>query len=656
MASKEIRLLVLCDERKTAELIHRMVAEARQHTFVFDWKMDVPSAVASVLNGSPDLILFDYEHPGGELKELFCAVRDHKPSLPMMAITTEDGAMVSVELAKFGVQDHIQRDSFDSKLLVRSLLYARERKRFEQTLAREQTLLNELLSSTPDKIYFKDRNSRFLRVNKAFAEAYHFESPSELVGKSDFDIHRREHAQSAFADEQMIMQTGEPIISKDEKEIHLDDTVTWASSTKLPLRNQRGEIIGTMGISRDITKEKQTELALEQDRLLLNAILDSLPDNIFAKNRAGHYILSNPAHVKDLGAESEDAIIGKSAFDFFPKEIAEQFTEQDQRIIEAGKAVLNAEEFRPGQGEAQGRWLLTSKIPFESNSSDGLCLVGISRDITDIKATQEQLKETIDTLRNTQLQLIEAEKMKTVGRLAAGIAHEVKNPLNILSMGLDYIDKENSGAASDSEFHDVVEEMKSALNRASDVIHQLLDFSGPQSLTLEPTDVNEVIRRSINLLHHKILVERVEVITELSKDLPLAPLDVLKMEQVFINLVFNAVNAMPDGGKLFINSYTEKVLQSGQSSRKTFSDFFSVGDLALIIEFKDEGQGIPEDPLPKIFDPFFTTNETGKGTGLGLMVVKNIIDLHRGAIQVSNHEQGGVLVRLFLQTQSNYEN
>ncbi|MBI3323205.1 MAG: hypothetical protein HYZ95_01930 [Candidatus Omnitrophica bacterium] len=233
-------------------------------------------------------------------------------------------------------------------------------------------------------------------------------------------------------------------------------------------------------------------------------------------------------------------------------------------------------------------------------------------------------------LRTTQMSLIQAAKMESVGRLAAGVAHEVKNPLAVVLQGLDYLERHLP--ARDENVSMVLQDGREAVRRADRVIRGLLDFSALRDLEMRETDINSVLEQALLLVKHELDKSQVHVVKELEASLPRVPLDRQKMEQVFVNLVMNAIQAMPRGGLLRVRSR------------------FKPAERAVVVELEDTGAGIPEETLPKIFDPFVTLKPNGKGTGLGLTVTKNIVDLHGGLIEIGNRKEGGARVTLLFKS------
>jgi sigma-B regulation protein RsbU (phosphoserine phosphatase) len=185
----------------------------------------------------------------------------------------------------------------------------------------DSSILRVLMDTSVDRIYFKDLESRFVRNNATHARSLGANSPEECVGKTDFDFFSREHAEHAFRDEQEIIRTGKPIISQLERLTMRDGRKAWASSTKMPWRDANGTIIGTFGLTRDVTETKEAEEKLVEERNLLRTIIDNLPTRLYVKDTASRYVLNNKAHLTMLGARSQDEAIGRTTVDFFPANV-----------------------------------------------------------------------------------------------------------------------------------------------------------------------------------------------------------------------------------------------------------------------------------------------------------------------------------------------
>ncbi len=452
---------------------------------------------------------------------------------------------------------------------------------------------------------------------------------------------------------------GLPIIvlsGLDDEEMALKTVHAGAQDYLVKGRVDAGLLARSMRYS---LERARAERALSQERNLLRSVIDNLPDPIYVKDAQGRYILDNLAHLHFIGAPNADAVTGRTVFDFFPREIAEKFNADDQAITDSGRAIVNKEE--PATDSAEGRkWLLTTKVPLKDDQAKVWGLVCIGRDITEQKLAEEELlrvnadlarsqEELLTTLadlkrahgelRDVQLQLIEAEKMKSIGRLAAGVAHEVKNPLATITMGIDYLNTVPAG--EDTAVPDVLRDMADAVHRADCVIRGLLDFSAPKRLEVEPHDLNQIIRQSLLLVRGEMSGPGIEVICHLADDLPQLGLDRIKIGQVFINLFTNACHAMPEGGTLTVRTRAAQLTGVGPNIGDARCENFRAGDTLVFAEIDDTGHGIPPDKLGKVFEPFFTTKPTGKGTGLGLTVTKTIIDLHGGTISLTGRETGG---------------
>ena len=161
--------------------------------------------------------------------------------------------------------------------------------------------------------------------------------PRDAIGKSDADFFGAEHAKAALADERRIMETGETILAKIEHETYADRDDTWCSTTKLPLKDQTGRIIGTFGISRDVTEQKKAEEELARERDLLKTIIDNVPDLIYVKDRAGRFVTANASLIRLLKLESAAEMVGKTDYDFSPPEMACNYVTDDQNVMRSGR-------------------------------------------------------------------------------------------------------------------------------------------------------------------------------------------------------------------------------------------------------------------------------------------------------------------------------
>ncbi len=255
----------------------------------------------------------------------------------------------------------------------------------------DSAILLVLMATIPDKIYFKDLQSRFVRNNPAHARSLGASSPQFVIGKSDADFFSRAHAERALADEQTIIQTGQPVIGKIERLTLLDGSIAWASTTKMPWRDSAGKIIGTFGLSRDITATKIAEEKLSEERNLLRTIIDHIPSRIYIKDTASRYILNNRAHLALLGVEHQAEAAGRTTADFFPGERGRQALADDRQVLEGATSIISHEKSDFG-AEGDVHWALTTKVPFHDVNQRIAGLVGISHDITRRKQAEDALK------------------------------------------------------------------------------------------------------------------------------------------------------------------------------------------------------------------------------------------------------------------------
>jgi signal transduction histidine kinase len=268
----------------------------------------------------------------------------------------------------------------------------------------------------------------------------------------------------------------------------------------------------------------------------------------------------------------------------------------------------------------------------------------LNQEISGRKIIQEQLREAYIKLKEMQDQLIQAEKLNAVGQLVSGIAHEVRNPLGIILQGIGYLESRLS--SKEADISATLATLKDNINRADNIINSLLDFSRVANLGLKAEDINSILETSLSLVKARLKLEGMDIVIETKKDIPRVLADKNKLEQVFINILLNAVQAMPVGGKIIIRTL-EKKLEGISFADRRARDNFQAGEKVVIVEIEDTGIGVPEENMKKIFEPFFTTKGQ-HGVGLGLSVSRDIIHMHRGLIYAESRRGKGTKVSVIL--------
>jgi len=235
-------------------------------------------------------------------------------------------------------------------------------------------------------------------------------------------------------------------------------------------------------------------------------------------------------------------------------------------------------------------------------------------------------KAALEEKEQTQKQLVQAEKLAALGIVAAGIAHEVKNPLAIIIQGVEYL---RTSTGSDAHLVDVVGRINKSAFRADSIIKGLLSFTRQMPIQAEPVEIQPVIEETLSFIEHQLKLKHIKLIKQFSPGLPKVTIDLNQIKQVFLNILLNSVDAMNDGGTITIS--TDPVERTPR-------------DRSLQIVFADTGCGIPKDKIEKVFDPFYTTKDGSGNAGLGLSITKGIIDKHHGTVRIESEVGKGTRV------------
>ena len=247
-------------------------------------------------------------------------------------------------------------------------------------------------------------------------------------------------------------------------------------------------------------------------------------------------------------------------------------------------------------------------------------------------------------LQAAHLQLIQTEKLDSLGRMAAGIAHEVKNPLMVILTGVKMLSKQPS---ADEKIRLLLQDMTDAVTRADKIIGGLLAYSRDHGIDLVSADLNAIVESSLHLVKHDVDRARMTVNVTLDSSLPTLMLDEFKIQQVLVNVLTNAVHATGHEGTIDVRTFVRE-LRRGPGIGHRATDKFRPGQHVAIVEVDDSGPGIKQADLDKLFEPFFTTKPTGAGTGLGLSISRQIVDMHGGTIEIGNRDEAGARVTITL--------
>ena len=491
-----------------------------------------------------------------------------------------------------------------------------DQKHAEHQIEFEKFLLSTLLETVPDYVYFKDAESRFIRLSRSCADQLGLADPRDAVGKSDADFFTRERAKETLADERHIMETGETILAKIEHECYPNRGDTWCSTTKLPLQDQHGNIVGTFGISRDVSQQIRAEQELARERDLLKTIIDNVPDLIYVKDRHGRFVTANAALLQLLGLKSTKDLQGKTDYDFSPPELACNYVADDQIVMRTGEPLVDREESHDTPDEGISICLLTTKVPLRNNQGDVIGVVGIGHDITERKKAETQIldaKEIADKANQAKSDFL------------ANMSHEIRTPMNAI-IGLTDLVLDTQLDASQRNFLAMVQESGEAL---LGVINDILDFSkiesGKLDIATQIFDFRESLGDTMKTLSLKAHTKDLELAFRVDPAVPQYVMgDSGRIRQIIVNLVGNAIK-FTERGEVVV----DVELQSS-----------SAKELALAVSVRDTGIGIPPEKCHSIFREFeqadsSTTRRFG-GTGLGLAISSRLVALMGGTIEVES--------------------
>jgi histidine kinase len=483
----------------------------------------------------------------------------------------------------------------------------------EQALKRQKDEYQHLFELVPCIISVQDKNYKLIGYNREFSKRF-----APTPGDYCYSAYKGLSQKCENCPVEKTFEDGLPHYSE-ETGVNKDGTMThWIVKTA-PMKNEAGEIIGAMEVNLDITHRKRLEVELEQSEKKYYAIFNNIPNAVFVLDAQSFEILDCNDIIGRVYGYSKEEVVGRSYFDFFPPEERDMYVEQL-------KASQDIEQARQLDKRGGSMFVHIRLSPSQYPGRDVL-LVSTS-DITD------RLE--------AELKLIQAGKMATLGEMATGIAHELNQPLSVIKTASNYfIKKTRKNEPIDPQIlNTMATEIDGHVDRAANIINHLREFGRKSDLTLEKVQMNKIILNAFDLFGQQLKLKEISVIWNLEESLPEIMAEIGRLEQVFINLMINARDAI------------EEKIRKRKAAREK-DDFrkeivlatYSLED-AIIAEVRDTGVGIPAGNRNKIFEPFFTTKKVGEGTGIGLPISYGIVKDFGGTIQVESTKGQGACFRL----------
>ena len=412
-----------------------------------------------------------------------------------------------------------------------------------------------------------------------------------------------------------------------------------------------------------------TEGALQDvQTLVFRTLIGIMPDRIYAKDLQGRFVLANHAVANLMGKRTPEEMLGKTDFDFYPEELAAEYFAVEQALLSSGKPLIACEQYVPNLSTGEPGWIETTKVHLRDPEGNVIGLVGLARDVTERKridaellSRNKELTEVNAKLFQAQEQLLQAEKMASLGQLAAGVAHEINNPVGFVSSNLGSLERYIEDlfkllAACEAHEHELkadtlaalqtlkqdidiaflredvmslLRESMEGMQRVKQIVQDLKDFSHVGEAERQWANLERGLDSTLNMVRNEVKY-KAEVIKEYAgvPDIECVP---SQLNQVFMNLIVNAAHAIEERGTITV--------RTGSDAEKVW------------VEVVDTGSGISKDHLPRIFEPFYTTKPVGKGTGLGLSLSYGIVQRHRGSIEVTSEVGKGSCFRVTLPIQ-----
>jgi len=542
-----------------------------------------------------------------------------------------------------------------------------------EELQKSLTVFKRILNSTGGGVCVADLDGRVSFINSIGAQMVG-KTADELIGKSLYAIFG--NSSSGRWNEQSDQNPLKEILNDKMICYVAEDGFEHADGTQFPVEyscsplKEDEKLVGVVITFRDIARRKRSEQALKK----LSNVVEQTADSVVITDRDGTIEYVNPAFEKLTGYSRREAI-GRNPRILKSGKHDKAFYEKLWHTLLNGNVYSGVFINKKKDGSIYYEDHTITPIMDEKGNITNF--VSSGRDISERKKSEfalqvahgklklqagdllrtnegirtlyKELKNSHEKLKEVQSQLIQAEKMQSIGQLATGVAHEIKNPLNILIQQIEYL----SGIVTDvnPEVNATLQEMEKVIDRAATIISDLLDFARTKKTNMVPQLISTLFSHALEFAQHELKKKEICLVKKFDeRDLKVC-IDENLMQQVFVNLVINSVHAMQPKGTLSVRIFPRTFTMHEPFVGRRKTDIFAIGDDVIVVEIADTGVGISAENLPKIFDPFFTTKRDQGGTGMGLSMVKNIMDMHSAVITFESEANKGTKAVLMFKIQ-----
>jgi len=617
--SDEIRVLQVDDDEIDIRLAKRALTKSsRSAKFNIESAGRLSEAINHLNANQYDVVLLDLGLPdssGIETVQKICQVN---PNVPIVVLTGLEDEETGLKAIKSGAADYLVKGPAMENSLVKTILYAIERKKAAQKLHESQQMLQLVMNSIPQAVFWKDRNFVYMGCNPVFARHAGLSSPQEVVGKTDYDLcWRKEEADHYIEFDKRVMDTNTPEYHTIEPQLQADGRQAWLDTNKVPLYDSEGKVVGILGTYEDITERREAERARQIAEERYRTIFENSAVAITMADENERLISWNKFTEDMLGMTKKDLQF-KSIKALYPEGEWDKIRTHDVRQ----KGLLHHLETQMVKKDGEIIHVDVSLSVLKDPDGRVTGSIGVIRDITERKEADKKVKEA----------------MELKSQFISTVSHELRTPLTIIKEDISLIMDGAAGRVKPKQ-REILEIAQRNIDRLARLINDVLDFqklqSGRAKFNMQDNSINSIAENVYNTMAATVKKNGLDFRLALDSSLPRITFDSDRMIQVFTNLVSNAMKFTEKGS---ITISTRRIENS------------------IRVSVADTGCGIKQEDMSKLFQQFQQLSSGGNrrtgGTGLGLAISKDIVEKHGGRIWVESEFGKGTTFHLLLPIKS----